>query len=245
MDFNSGMFGLQAGYNWQLSNGVVLGLEADWSKTYMQSKHLARSTEGTLSTAGALQALTSYDIDWAASVRGRVGYAVSDRLMLYGTAGLSMLRETQTRQQYRSTNAPAYPLGKTTEAVGIESQTKNRFGFTVGGGAEYAVSKHWSIRADYGYTRFASETFSFDKALAGAAQASTERKQIGTQIVPARFPPNHTVCRRNPLDQRCFEREEPIYEYTYQPGTAHEVNGRSANNALDMHSIKLGINYRF
>ncbi|KWT65291.1 Iron siderophore receptor protein [Hyphomicrobium sulfonivorans] len=244
-NFDSGMFGVQAGYNWQLGNGLVLGLEADLSKTYMQGTHKARSTEGTLADAGAVQAATGYDVDWTASLRGRIGYAVTDRLMLYGTGGLSMLRESQTRQQFQSLNYPSQALGKETQIFQIEKDTKNRFGFTVGVGAEYAVSEHWSIRADYGYTRFGAETFSFDKALAGAAQASTEKKQIGTQIVPARFPPTHAVCRRNPLDQRCFEREEPVYEYTYQPGTAHEVSGRAANNALDMHTLKLGINYRF
>ncbi|MDH4982028.1 TonB-dependent receptor [Hyphomicrobium sp. D-2] len=242
MDFDSGMFGLQAGYNWQLGNGVVLGLEADWSKTYMQGRQMARSTEGTLATAGSLQALTAYDIDWTVSVRGRIGYAVSDRLMLYGTGGLSMLRETQTRQQYRSTNSPAYPLGKTTEAVGIETDTKNRFGFTVGGGAEYAVSEHWSIRADYGYTRFGSKSFSFEKAAAGAAAPSATP---GAIIGYIRDDPRFSArCAAGTLPQSICD--EPMRAPTiYDDGTANEVNGRSANNALDMHTLKLGINYRF
>jgi len=242
MGFDSGMFGLQAGYNWQLGKALVLGLEADWSKTYMQGTHKARSTEGSLADAGALQAQTAYDIDWTASVRGRIGYAVTDRLMLYGTGGLSMLREAQTRQQYRSTNASGSPLGKRTEVIGIETDAKNRFGFTVGGGAEYAIDEHWSIRADYGYTRFDKKSFSFEKAAAGAAGPSATPGEIIGYI---RDDPRVAVmCADGTLPQSICD--EPLYGPTiYDPGTADEVNGRAASNALDMHTLKLGINYRF
>jgi hemoglobin/transferrin/lactoferrin receptor protein len=246
MRFESGMFGVQAGYNWQFANGLVLGLEADWSKAYMQSTHKARSTEGTLAEAGAVQAATGYEVDWTASLRGRIGYALSDRLLIYGTGGVSMLRESMSRQQYRSTNGASQPLGTTTEVSGIEQETKNRFGFTIGGGVEYAMNDRWSVRADYTYTRFGAESFRFETASAGAAQASTERRQIGVDVIPPQFPPTHSVCRRpGPLDPRCIGSEVPIYEYTSRPGSFGDINGRSASSAFDMHVITLGLNYRF
>lgn len=243
MNFDSGMFGVQAGYNWQSRNGFVLGLEADWSKTYMQGTHKARSTEGSLADAGAVQALTGYDIDWTASLRGRIGYALNDRLLIYGTGGISMLRETQTRQQYHSTSTQY--VGDTTEVAGIEKDTKERFGFTLGGGAEYAINDHWSIRADYAYTRFGAEDFSFEDASAGAARVPTSRKQIGVTTNPPQFPPTHPVCMRPEMDSRCFESEVPIYEYTTIPVTFDDINGRNASNALEMHTFKIGLNYRF
>ncbi|CAN1725189.1 hemoglobin/transferrin/lactoferrin receptor protein [Hyphomicrobium sp. 1Nfss2.1] len=246
MKFDSGMFGVQAGYNWQLGNRVVVGLEADWSKTYMQGTHKALSTEGTLADASAVQAQTGYDVDWTASLRGRIGYSLNDRLLIYATGGVSMLRETQSRQQYRSTNDYSdQPLGTTTQVSNIESDTKNRFGFTVGGGAEYAIDDHWSVRGQYAYTRFGKENFSFENARAGAAQAYTETNQIGTEIIPPRYGPDHRFCTREVPSVNCFEQEVPIYETIVHPSSFDDVNGRTASDAFDMHSITLGLNYRF
>jgi len=152
-----------------------------------------------------------------------------------------MLRETQTRQQFRSTNYPGSPLGSATEVAGIQSSAKSRFGFTVGGGAEYAVNEHWSFRADYGYTRFGKESFTFDKASAGAAQTSTE--MVGVEVVPPSLPPDAQACTRAKPHPNCFERIQNVYQ-TF-PGTYDSINGRDATNAFDMHTLKLGINYRF
>jgi hemoglobin/transferrin/lactoferrin receptor protein len=38
----------------------------------------------------------------------------------------------------------------------------------------------------------------------------------------------------------------PVYGPTITaPGSYNTVNGRKASNALDMHAIKIGLNYRF
>jgi outer membrane immunogenic protein len=58
--------GVQLGYNWQ-ARQIVYGVEGDIS----------------LSDA--------HSIDWLASLRGRVGYLIQPRILVYGTAGLGLV----------------------------------------------------------------------------------------------------------------------------------------------------------
>jgi outer membrane immunogenic protein len=63
--------GVQLGYNWQ-ANQIVYGLESDISLSGMHS------------------------IDWLASVRGRAGFLIQPRLLVYGTAGLGLVNGGDT-----------------------------------------------------------------------------------------------------------------------------------------------------
>jgi outer membrane immunogenic protein len=69
-DFDGGIVGGFVGYNWQLNNGFVVGLEGDVDYNF-NKEDVGGGDIGT---------------DWAGSVRGRVGYAF-DRVMVYGAAG--------------------------------------------------------------------------------------------------------------------------------------------------------------
>ena len=60
--------GVQVGYNWQYSPKIVYGVEADIS-------------------------LADGDVDWLASIRGRVGYLVDPRLLAYVTAGFGFAND--------------------------------------------------------------------------------------------------------------------------------------------------------
>lgn len=63
--------GVQLGYNWQAQQ-IVYGVEGD------------------VSLSGA------HAIDWLASLRGRVGYLIQPRVMVYGTAGLGLVNSGVT-----------------------------------------------------------------------------------------------------------------------------------------------------
>ncbi|MBB3964905.1 MULTISPECIES: outer membrane protein [Rhizobium] len=67
---NGGLVTGFAGYNWQLDNSIVLGLEGDVSYNW-NSEDVGPN---------------SYKFDTTGSVRARVGYAL-DRALLYGAAG--------------------------------------------------------------------------------------------------------------------------------------------------------------
>ncbi|KJF67042.1 outer membrane protein [Rhizobium nepotum] len=78
-DFNGGLLGGFVGYNYDLGNSWVVGIEADFDKNWGDD------------SATILGTGFDYGFDWQGSVRGRVGYAF-DRALLYGTAGWAYAR---------------------------------------------------------------------------------------------------------------------------------------------------------
>ncbi|MFS8145683.1 outer membrane protein [Rhizobium sp. BR 249] len=73
-DFNGGVFGGFAGYNFQFDS-IVVGIEGNLEYNWNEEEVLGGDA-GT---------------DWAGAVRGRVGYAF-DRALLYGAAGWATTR---------------------------------------------------------------------------------------------------------------------------------------------------------
>jgi outer membrane immunogenic protein len=74
-NFNGGLFGGFVGYNWQLDNSIVLGVEGNVEYNW-NDKDVLGANIGT---------------DWSGAVRARVGYAF-DHALLYGTAGWTATR---------------------------------------------------------------------------------------------------------------------------------------------------------
>ena len=81
----------------------------------------------------------NHDQNPQGSIRGRVGVAF-DRLLIYGTGGAAF---GVSNNNYVNT------LNGLTD-----SSSHTRVGWTAGGGAEYALTNNWSIRAEYRHTDF-------------------------------------------------------------------------------------------
>ena len=79
-DVDGGLLGGFVGYNHELGNNWVVGLEADFEKNW---------ADDTADLGGI--ATVDYGLDWQGSIRGRVGYAF-DRALVYGTAGWAYAR---------------------------------------------------------------------------------------------------------------------------------------------------------
>jgi outer membrane immunogenic protein len=146
--------GGQIGYNWQIERSWVAGFEADLQYANIKGDALFRAPDGGGVT---LSAASSHQLDWYGTLRGRIGYLLSDRLLAFGTGGLA----------YGGTKAQAAiaiigPLGWdvsaglatqiicpgfTTCLAGSSSQTS--VGWTAGGGFEYAVLPNVTIKAEY------------------------------------------------------------------------------------------------
>ena len=221
--------GGQIGINYELPNRVVIGAEADFSWSTFTSKQKAVSTESpTLANGSWPQAETDYAFDWMATLRARIGYAY-DRFLIYGTGGLAFLNQDQERTQYLSNGnaSAANPVGRYTEEWFKESASAVHMGWTVGTGAEYALTSNWSVRTEYQFADFGQETFLFPGARAGVVKGYDT-----TTVCRASSPPPcpggvNTVIR------------------THTAGSSEKTNGRKASNDLDLHTIKLGVNYRF
>ncbi|MBX9827514.1 MAG: outer membrane beta-barrel protein [Xanthobacteraceae bacterium] len=138
--------GAQAGYNWQRDR-LVFGIEADVVGTGLRNEATTSATRFP-GTTGVQTVTVNYktSVDWMASLRGRVGYAL-DRTLLYGTGGLAL---TSMRVDATTTVVfgPANIL-----PVGAHSLTDTdshlRLGWTLGGGFAWAVDDAWSVGAEY------------------------------------------------------------------------------------------------
>jgi outer membrane immunogenic protein len=145
--------GVHAGYNWQASS-LVLGLESDFSGTHLNGLVPASPTfVGGVPAAVGVVPITvaaSRNIDWLASVRGRIGYAWSS-LLLYGTGGVAWAH-TATALQMSG--------GNYSSVNGSVSSTK--VGWVAGAGVEYKLTQNWIARAEYLYYGLKGEADSFN-----------------------------------------------------------------------------------
>jgi len=121
-----GTVGLQVGGNYEFKNHLVVGLEAEISYADVSS-----TIYDTLSDAHGQPGNTiTTSSDYAATARLRLGYALG-RFLPYLTAG--------------GAGADA----KISATDGPVSQSDFQLGWAAGAGLEYAVNKHWSLRAEY------------------------------------------------------------------------------------------------
>lgn len=175
-------FGIQAGYDYQFSNSIVAGVAADMAKSEISGSQVTFANEGSsllnssnMFYARAFEAVQKSSIDWVATVRGRLGYAFNDRLMLYVTGGAAFMRQNEERTQYvgaRSIPGCCSPIDSSVTAF-TENASLTRTGYVIGGGGEFALNNSWSLTGEYLLARFDEAEFSFPQARAGVMIANT------------------------------------------------------------------------
>lgn len=133
--------GVQAGYNWQVSN-VVFGLESDFGAFRLQGSRQGSGTlQSFLNTPFIIT--TSASTDWLFTLRGRVGATVRPDLLVYLTGGLAV-----TRLSTSTSYADLFGASGSWGGAAIKT------GYAVGAGAEYAFASHWTVKAEYLYLNF-------------------------------------------------------------------------------------------
>jgi outer membrane immunogenic protein len=146
-----GVFGGQAGYNWQYGS-VVTGLEVDFSGADINTSGVVKFREWDRGE-DSVTFSRSVKVDELASARARLGYVVLPGLLAYGTAGLgwghSEVTETKTR----------FDGGITTSFS--SSSDANNLGWVAGGGLEYKIYGPLLLRAEYLHYDFTKTTYSF------------------------------------------------------------------------------------
>ncbi len=122
--------GVIGGYSWQ-SGPFVIGAEGDL---------LAADIDGSRRfNAGANR--VSPSIEMMAGIRLRAGYTITPDILLFGTFGGA----------WADADLPV-------TGPGGASRSATFFGWSAGGGAEWAISPQWHARFDYQFTDFDSET---------------------------------------------------------------------------------------
>jgi outer membrane immunogenic protein len=126
------------GYNWQMGP-LVFGLEGD-----AQAAGVKGTGYYSLNGGSPITDHVNSNTDFEASIRGRLGYAF-DRFLVYGTGGVAF-SNTNYSYVYGVSGPPV-----TNFAIG-------RTGWTAGAGLEYAFTNNWTVRAEYRYADFGTET---------------------------------------------------------------------------------------
>jgi outer membrane immunogenic protein len=140
--------GFFAGYNYQFSPSFVAGIEGDW--TGMRDTG-SFNQPWTFTGAGIIpgtSAAMNTEVEWAATLRGRLGYLIWPNLMLYGTGGGAWGKIQYGSAVFNSNNG--YTAG---------SQFNNTSsGWVAGGGLEWAPFSGFGLlfRVEYLYYDFSS-----------------------------------------------------------------------------------------
>jgi len=134
--------GGQIGYNWQWNKWLVLGAEADFQGTDIEGDETRSPIIGFTGTSfGPDSFLFAHErMQWFGTVRGRIGFVPMCRLLIYGTGGFAYGNVDYSAQTFYA-NRDEFP------AKFSETNT----GWTAGGGIEYAIGHHWTVRAEYLY----------------------------------------------------------------------------------------------
>lgn len=128
------MIGGTVGYNQQFGQ-FVAGIEADLAYTDIDD---SVSFAGTTAGGAAFTGDADFELNYLATVRGRLGYAW-DRTLVYVTGGVAF-GETEA-------SASVTTGGVTTSA----SDDDTSVGYVLGAGVEYAFTDNWSAKAEYNY----------------------------------------------------------------------------------------------
>lgn len=148
--------GFQAGYNYQFYNNVVLGVEADvefadmkdtYRFGYTVTDDLNQQGENDFGVFGKY----TTKIDAFGTIRARLGYSI-DRLLPYVTGGLAWANVKVSGETV---------IADDTEVAGWSGSFSDTYwGWAIGGGAEYALTDNWTMKAEYIYSDLGSTNFS-------------------------------------------------------------------------------------
>jgi outer membrane immunogenic protein len=172
--------GLQGGYNYQFSGRWVAGVEVDGQFGQLTSRGDLLEIEGAASETLANYSQT---MKYFGTARGRLGYAaelpVFGQTLLFVTGGFAWARNHM--------NVLALEAAGGTASF---SDTKTLTGYTVGGGAEFAFSRNWSVKAEYLFMDFGSNTYNAfvsDDATPLSAVSATTKLHTGRVGLNYRF----------------------------------------------------------
>jgi outer membrane immunogenic protein len=144
--------GGQFGYNRQLPNKFVAGIETDlqWSGIRAARESNIVGTYAPRPAGFSSNSSLAVSQNWFGSTRLRLGYQPFDRVLVYGTGGVAYSGFSTGISGASTDNLFVFPDNKTTSGSG--SSTK--FGWTVGAGVEYAMTEHLSFKTEYLYSQY-------------------------------------------------------------------------------------------
>lgn len=150
---NGFLGGLYTGYNFDMGNDVILGIEGDISMGFKKTRD---------NDLVGFRGIVSSSTRWNGAFRGRAGFAV-DRFLPYVAGGVAFgdVKDSITTMMTSFSS----------------SQVKT--GWTVGAGVDYAATDNVILRLEYRYTDFGKQSFDFGGPVNLERKLSSNDLRIG------------------------------------------------------------------
>lgn len=166
--------GIQIGYNYQIHHcllGMVFGMNYLGQDTSYSSGLVQNPAPPYFNSYSIT---SSYKLNWLATLRPKLGYAFG-HFLPYITGGLAIAGQ-KFSQDIRQHN-----LDFDEES----SFNKTVYGWTVGAGAEYALTNHWRFMLEYLYVDLPSSSVGSTGIFLGDATnyTATHSVQLNTNII--------------------------------------------------------------
>jgi outer membrane immunogenic protein len=166
------VIGGEIGCDYQFSSNVVIGIEGTASGTTMRGSALVGLPAGLPGNVALVQA----NNDFLASLTGRIGYAF-DTVLLYGRGGLAIAGD-----KYNVSGGDFNGLGPF-NFQGLD----NRIGYVVGGGVDWAFTRHWSMNVEYDYYGFGNGNILMTEQISNGAFSGVVNVRQTVQVVKVGF----------------------------------------------------------
>lgn len=164
--------GVQAGYNWQTSSNIVLGVEGEYSWADIHG------TETTISPVNGFNSTVSAKTKDFALATARLGYAAGNWLF-YGKGGGAW------------GNGSSTGVGTLANGRFFDNTTtgSSRIGWVAGVGVEWGFAPNWSAKLEYNHIDFGSRTVAVNDITFGTTTfiSSNEKVDIVKAGVNYRF----------------------------------------------------------
>jgi outer membrane immunogenic protein len=162
---NGGVFGGQAGFNWQAMPNFVVGFEVDLQGTWQNGTDSPPGVPGVCVPV-TLQCIVATDtigvdqsLRWFGTARARAGFLPWDHVMLFVTGGAAF---GEVESNATITNIGTSIFGTTATAARTSgTATNTRGGWTVGGGSEWVLSGPWTAKLEYLFVDLGTVTNTF------------------------------------------------------------------------------------
>ena len=164
------VIGGEIGCEYQFSSNVVVGVEGTASGSTMRGSQIVSLHDSPPDTA-----LVQANNDFLASVTGRIGYAF-DTVLVYGRGGFAIAGD-----KYNVSGGSVAGNGTPFNFQGLD----NRVGYVVGGGVDWAFSRHWSVNVEYDYYQFGHGNILMTDGISGLTGVVDVKQSV--QVVKVGF----------------------------------------------------------
>ena len=157
------VIGGEIGCDYQFSSNVVMGIEGTASGTTMRGSAMVGLPAGVPGDTALVQA----NNDFLAGVTGRVGYAF-DTVLLYARGGFAVAGDKY------DVSGGTFNGGGPFHFQGVD----NRYGYVVGGGLDWAFTRHWSANVEYDYYGFGNGNVLMTDQFSGLSGAVNVKQSV-------------------------------------------------------------------